>query len=245
MEKDILKIDSNRISRAKGFFIVIDGSDGSGKTTQSKLLIERLESLGKEVAYYDFPQYDKTFFGKMVGRYLSGEFGTADQVNPYLNSLLYAGDRFQARDAMKQDLAAGKIIVCNRYMQSSLAHQGAKLKALEEKEKYNDWLYELEYGVYDIPKPDLVIYLYVPSLVSQKLTDNTDALKRKKYSQKKDIHEMNADFMARSVAEYLRLAEKYPEWRKINCISKEDKLLSIDDISKMVLNIVNKELEIK
>jgi dTMP kinase len=225
-----------------GKLIVIDGSDGSGKTTQANLLIKQLQKDGFKTAFYDFPQYNKTFFGKMVGRYLSGEFGQADEVSPFLASLLYAGDRFQASKEMCADIEQGKVVICNRYIQSNLGHQSAKFNTNTEKEEYAAWLFDLEYGVYGIPKPDLVIFLHVPYMISQKLTSNADAINRKGYSKGKDIHEANVDFMKRSVAEYCRLSDIYAEWQKIDCYSGEN-ILPITEIQRKVYQIVKKELE--
>lgn len=236
MEKDTLKTDSDRISQGK--FIVIDGSDGSGKKTQSDLLIEKLNSQGFESAYYDFPDYD-SFFGQMVGRYLNGEFGEADQVSPYLGSLLYAGDRWQTSQKIKQDLESGKIIISNRYTQSNMGHQAAKIADPIEKEKYLAWLEELEFNIYKIPKPNLVLFLHVPVEISQNLFASKG--KRQYTTAVKDIHECNVDFMKRSVNEYLRLTEKYPEWRKIDCTCGKE-LLSREEIAEKVYSMIKKEL---
>lgn len=225
--------------KKQGKFIVIDGSDGAGKKTQSDILIDKLKSEGREVAFYDFPQYTETLFGKMVGRYLNGEFGEADEVSPYLASLLYAGDRFQASEGIKRDLAAGKTVVSNRYIQSNMGFQTAKFQTKTEKEYFLSWLEELEYSVYGIPKADLVIYLYVPRQISQTLVDQKS---RRQYTQmKRDIHEKNDDFLDRVEQSYLWLAEKYPEWRKIEC-ALENKILPIEDISRKVFEIVKEEL---
>lgn len=221
-----------------GKFIVIDGSDGSGKKTQSDLLIESLKKAGYETAYYDFPDYD-SFFGKMVGRYLNGEFGEADQVSPYLGSLLYAGDRWQAGQQIEKDLALGKIVISNRYTQSNMGHQAAKISNLEEKEKYLQWLEELEFNIYKIPKPDLVLFLHVPVEISQNLFAGKG--ERKYTKSVKDIHEGNVDFMERSVNEYLRLAEKYSEWRRIDCTEGQT-LLSKEEIADMVYSMIKKEV---
>jgi len=202
----------------QGKFIVIDGSDGAGKKTQADLLVAKLKSLGRQVAYYDFPQYSESFFGRMVGRYLNGEFGEADDVSPYLSSLLYAGDRFEASDNIKKDLLAGKIVISNRYIQSNMAFQSAKLKTPAEKKRFLTWLEELEYKKFNIPKADLVIYLYLPFLVSQGLVAKKE--KRDYTNKTHDIHEKNTDFLSRVEKEYLKLAKNNLEWQKIDCSAK-------------------------
>lgn len=224
----------------RGKFIVIDGSDGAGKKTQADLLIARLKSEGLDVAVYDFPQYEETFFGQMVGRYLNGEFGQADDVNPYLASLLYAGDRWQASDSIKAELAAGKIVIANRYIQSNMGFQAAKFKTKTEKSRYLNWLEKLEYQIYEIPKADLVIYLYVSYDISQKLVDKK--AKRSYTELKRDIHENNSDFLRRVEKSYLFLARENSEWRKIDC-EKNGGILPIAEIEKKVYEVVRKELE--
>ena len=219
----------------RGKFIVIDGSDGSGKKTQTDLLIKYLKQQKYPVAYYDFPQYDKTFFGKMVGRYLNGEFGQADEVSPYLASLLYAGDRWQAGESIEKDLAAGKIVISNRYSQSNMGFQTAKIDGEKEKQKFLDWLSELEHGVYHIPRADLVIYLYVPHETAQKLVDKKIA---RGYTElKRDIHEANTEFLQRVEAQYLSLSKKYKEWRVIDCLER-GALCSIEDISSRIIKVL-------
>ncbi|PIS07717.1 dTMP kinase [Candidatus Berkelbacteria bacterium CG10_big_fil_rev_8_21_14_0_10_43_13] len=222
-----------------GHFIVIDGSDGAGKKTQSDLLITRLKKDGHKIAAYDFPVYD-SFFGKMIGRYLNGEFGQADEVDPYLVSVLYAGDRWQASQEIKNDLDAGKVVIANRYIQSNMAYQTAKFKTKAEKDKYLKWLSELEFQIYQIPKPDLVIYLYVPFRISQALVDKK--AKRSYTNLVRDIHEKDADFLSRVEKSYLMLAEKYPEWRKIDCV-ENGQIMLIDEIAKKVYSLVKKELK--
>ena len=138
----------------KGIFIVIDGTDGSGKTTQLNLLVKRLREQGKEVEVADFPQYNQKSAG-LVEEYLEGKYGTADEVSPYTASVFYAVDRFDASFKMKEQLKQGKIIISNRYVSASMGHQGGKIKDSEERKKYLEWIQNFEYNVMGIPKPDL------------------------------------------------------------------------------------------
>lgn len=225
-----------------GKFIVIDGSDGSGKATQSAILIKKLQSLGYEVVAFDFPQYDKTFFGQMVGQYLNGKFGDMSEIDPRLISLLYAGDRWQASEQIKKVLSVGKIVVSNRYIQSNMAFSGARFEDEAERLKFMKWLEKLEYEVYSIPKADIVLYLHVPYEIGQKLVDKK--AKRSYTDKKRDIHEKNSEYLKEVEKTYLWLSERYPEWCKIEC-AKKDEILSIDQIADMVFDIVKKKLEIK
>lgn len=227
-------------NRTIGRFIVIDGSDGAGKKTQTDLLIARLKKDGHKIAAYDFPQYEKTFFGKMVGRYLNGEFGEVGEISPYLTALTYAGDRWQASQSIRNDLDSGKIVISNRYAQSNMGFGSANFETQKEKDDFLDWMHELEFQIYGIPKPDLVIYLYVPYEISQKLVDKKS--KRSYTDLKRDIHEKNTDFLKRVEQSYLMLADKYPEWRKIDCV-KDGQIMSIEDISGIVYSMVKAGIE--
>jgi len=221
----------------KGKFIVIEGSDGVGKKTQADLLTKMFRRIGKQVVFYDFPQYERSFFGKMVARYLNGEFGDVDDVNPYLVSLFYAGDRFEAQGHIRSDLSKGKIIICNRYTQSNMGFQTAKLKLEKEKKEFLEWLEELEFGILGIPRPDMVIYLYAPYKISQKMVGKKS--KRSYTSKTHDIHERNVDFLKRVEKEYLCLAEKNPEWKTIVC-TVGDKLLTPEQISEKIFALITK-----
>ena len=214
-----------------GKFIVLDGTDGSGKKTQAKLLLKRLADEGYKAGYYDFPQYGKTLFGDMTARYLNGEFGEADDVSPYFSSLLYAGDRWQAKDKIAEDIKNGKIIISNRYTSSSMAFQTAKIKIKSLKKEYIKWIEKLEFETYKIPRPDLVLFLYVPFKISRTLVDKKD--KRNYTDLKRDIHEKNDDFMQRAENEYLFLAKNHPDWKIINCCD-ENKILPVEIIHQKI-----------
>lgn len=224
----------------KGKFIVIEGSDGVGKKTQADLLIKLLRRVGQRVAYYDFPQYERSFFGQMVGRYLNGEFGDVHDVSPYLISLFYAGDRFEASEHIRHDLNLGKIVVSNRYIQSNMGFQTAKIDNPEEKKVFLEWLEELEYGIYNIPRADLVIYLYMPHKKSQEMVDKKDA--RNYTKMKRDIHERNSDFLQQVEKEYLALAEKHSEWVLINCSAADGGILSKEEITQKIVAVIQAEV---
>lgn len=223
----------------KGKFIVIEGSDGVGKKTQTGELTKLLRRVGQRVAFYDFPQYDKSFFGAMVARYLNGEFGQVGDVSPYLISLFYAGDRFEAADNIRHDLNLGKIVISNRYTQSNLAFQSAKLKVESEKKVFLEWLEELEFGIYHIPRPDLIIYLYLPYERSQEMVDKKG--ERRYTDKKRDIHESNSDYLAQVEKEYLKLADDNPEWRIIDCSAPEG-ILPVPEITKKIFQAIEKEV---
>ncbi|MFH1590750.1 MAG: thymidylate kinase [archaeon] len=208
-----------------GILIVIDGGDAAGKKTQTALLVERLKKEGNTVHTLDFPQYE-SFFGKLVARYLRGEFGSLDEVKPELVSLLYALDRFDQADVIKGWVAEGAIVVLDRYVESNLAYQSAKLKG--DIAAFVSWIQELEHGKLGIPKADLVCYLHVPVDVSEKLmADRPD----KSYlgGEKSDIHEADRNFQRRVVETYLALSKRMG-WKVVEC-APDGALLSKEEIA--------------
>src|SRR3990167_6810148 len=157
-------------SEQKGVFLVIEGTDGSGKGTQHKLLIDRLESEGYDVATFDFPQYDQAS-SYFVKEYLNGNYGTADEVGPYTGSLFFALDRYQAAKDIRAALDAGKVVIANRYTGSNMAHQGTKFSHPEERRGYFILLDNIEFQMLGIPRPDKSIFLRVPAATAQELVD--------------------------------------------------------------------------
>ena len=141
-----------------GAFVAIEGIDGSGKGTQASLLVDAAARAGRSAALISFPLYDGNPFSVAVADYLNGSFGGVDDVHPELSGLLYACDRFHARPVLETALAANDLVVCDRYVASNLAHQGAKLRG-EARARLLDWLLRVEFGEFGLPRPDLVVLL--------------------------------------------------------------------------------------
>lgn len=227
--------------KVQGKLIVIEGTDGSGKATQSKKLLEHLEEAGFSTAYFDFPRYGEKSAG-MVENYLNGKYGKADEVDPKVASMFYAVDRYDASFEMRKRLEEGKIVVCNRYVSASMGHQGGKIKDKKKRDEYVNWLEDLEYNFFKIPKPDLTLFLFVPYLVAQKLVDGKD--KRDYINKgKRDIHEQSSDHLRKAQTAYMEIA-KEKGWKVIGC-SKDDKILAIDEIHDMIWEEIEKSLDIK
>jgi thymidylate kinase/thymidylate synthase ThyX len=211
----------------RGLFLVIEGTDGSGKGTQFKLLKERLVSEGFEVETFDFPQYEQesSFF---VREYLNGKYGSAEDVGPYTGSLFYALDRYQAAPDIKRALEAGKIVLANRYTGSNMAHQGTKFQNPEERRGYFIWLDNLEFRMLNIPRPDKSIVLRVPADVAQKLVDKKD--ERSYTDKKRDLHEADIAHLQKSVEVYDDLCQLFPkDFLRIDCV-RSNKLMDIESI---------------
>lgn len=216
----------------RGVFIAIEGSDGSGKATQFNLLSERLKAAGYDVSTFDFPQYDKesSYF---VKQYLNGRYGTATGINPYVSSLFYALDRYEASSAINEALQKGHIVICNRYVGSNMAHQGAKLDDPAEQRGFFVWADNLEYQLLGIPRPDISVYLRVPAEVSDRL------INKSKTNSAKDQHESDLNFMKKSVKTYDLLCQLFPkDFKSIDC-AKDGQILSVPQISNLIWNQIS------
>jgi len=224
----------------KGKFIVLDGLDGSGKATQTKLLVNFLKTKKIKPEVVDFPQYQKTFFGNLVSRYLKGEFGGVNEVSPYLCSLTYSGDRWQAKPKMEKALKSGKILIANRYVSSNLAFMGAKIKSPKKQERFFEWLQKLEYQIYGIPKEDLLIYLAMPPKVGQRLVLNKGCRKYLGNKNKHDIHEADLKYLREVQKTYLKLVNRSPHWQKIDCLDKKGNLKTKKAIHREIVSLMGK-----
>jgi len=233
-------------SHYKGKFIVIEGIDGSGKSTQEKLLTRSLKKEGYKVSFIDFPQHGRKSAG-LVDEYLTGKYGSAEEVSPYQASIFYACDRYDASFKIRDWLKKGRIVLADRYIGSNIGHQGGKIKNKGERKKYLKWLYNLEYGIFKIPKPDINFILKVPPKIAQtlseKITDKKKKAQKKGYlSHKKDIHEKDLNHLKNTEKAYLDIAREFPkEFRLIECF-KNGNLLPPETIHQEILRIVKKIL---
>ncbi len=208
-------------------FIVIEGIDGSGKGTQSVRLHERLNQSGHSATLLSFPRYQSTFFGARIGDFLNGKFGTLDQLPPFLVSLLYAGDRFESRNVLESARENSDVIVLDRYVPSNIAHQTAKAGP-EERSQLQEWIEHIEYNIFQLPKPDLVVLLDIPVSVSQELIRRKNP--RSYTDQTTDLQESDTSYLAAVRDVYLSLAKKSPNWQIVS-VTDGEQLRSIDDIA--------------
>ena len=222
----------------KGKLIIIEGSDGSGKATQTKKLYDRLEQNNYNIKKVEFPNYDSES-SALVKMYLRGDFGKhAEDVDPYVCSTFFAVDRYASfKTEWEEFYNNGGIIICDRYTTSNMIHQASKME-VEERDKYLEWLNDLEFNLYKIPKPDCVIFLDVPVEMSQKLMK--DRNNKITGESEKDIHESDFDYLKKSYENSLYIAKKY-DWQRINCI-KDDNMRTIDDIHEEIYIIVEDKI---
>lgn len=223
-----------------GKFIVIEGTDGSGKGEQTVRLIKRIKDLGREVSPFDFPRYSEPS-AWFVTQFLNGNFGTINEVGPKTASLFYALDRYAAAPAIRAALGADAIVISNRYVASNLGHQGSKYDDRDERKKYFEWNYDLEYGINKIPKPDLNIILHVPAAIAQELVDKK-VERQYLVGKKRDLHEADIDHLKRTEETYLQLAQLFPnDFTVVECV-ENGTLLSIEDVHEKVWGVAKNML---
>lgn len=219
-----------------GKLIVIEGTDGSGKATQLNLLLGYLKKKQINYASFDFPQYGKTFFGDFAGRFLNGEFGHFSRINPYLASFPYAADRWQVKEKIWQAINENKLVLCNRYT-PSVVYQAVKVKPTQRK-TFLKWVETLEYEVFNIPKPNLVVFLYVPLLYAQTLIAKKN--KRAYLNGKtKDQYETDVAYLKKVENMYLDMVKNNKDWAKIDCV-ENGAILTPVEIHIKILSILNK-----
>lgn len=224
----------------KGKFIVIDGTDGSGKATQTKLLVSKLRKNKFKVKTIDFPRYYNNFFGKFIGECLSGEFGDFLAVDPHIASVLYAADRLESKKNIQKWLADGNIVIADRYASSNQIHQGGKIKNEKKRKNFLKWLEKMEFEIFDIPKPDVIVYLDVPTEITQELLKKEKNSHKKRYLKgREDAAENNIGHLQDAKESAIKMIRRNNNWIHIKCV-KNNKLMSINDIEKIIWNKMEK-----
>ncbi len=212
---------------SQGILIVIDGIDGSGKTTQIELLTKYFSEKNIPFEVINFPRYGENIYAELVARYLDGEFGSLSEVNPYLISLSYGGDRLLAKPLIENWISEGKIVIANRYISASKAHMGANLED-NKRENFMRWIDHLEYETNRMPKEDFTILLSVDPKVGQENVSD---------SRKPDMHERNLKHLEEAQKIYLELSKAESNWQVIDCMM-DGKMKSKGIIHLEILNLL-------
>lgn len=213
---------------------VVDGTDGSGKATQTELLTKFLVAHGVDARRFEFPQY-KEFFGEVIAAFLRGDYGPMGAVNPRIISIVYSDDRRHATEnVIRPGLSEGKVFVLDRWTTANMAHQSARLPE-EEREGFIEWLDELEYGQNGLPREAVVIFLDVPVEVSQRL-NRQKSVRGHLNGQAEDLAEKNVQHQQQSRAMFLKLAEDNPHWIRIDCVDEEGNIRPIEEIHRMIVS---------
>ncbi len=232
---------STKNKKYKGKFIVIDGTDGSGKATQVTSLTKHLRKDGYKVKLVDFPEYYNNFFGEFIGHCLSEQYYNFINIHPKIASVLYAADRWESKKEMEKWLSQGYIVLANRYVSANQIHQGGKIKNIKKRNDFIKWLDEMEHDVFGIPRPDIVFYLSLPINIVLSLLKkrSSSKMKREYLKKKKDVHEEDVNFLINSRKSAIWLAKNQKNWIRINCSSK-GMILPIENIHDIIYKKVKK-----
>ena len=220
--------------------VVLEGLDGAGKSTQVRKLREYLESVFGSLEYIHFPRYDAPVYGELISRFLRGDFGSNETVHPQLVALLFAEDRHGAAPGMKRVLANGGTVLLDRYVYSNIAYQCAKLKNSEEAADLREWIFNTEYGDFDLPRPDLNIFLDVPiGFVESKLKSQRGGADREYLEGAQDIHEADIQFQIKVRDMYREQCRRDPKFIRVDCSDEKGEMLPPDAIFEKVKAVVD------
>ena len=220
-------------------FFVIEGLDGSGKSTQLELLRQHLRKHGQPFQDIHFPKLNQGVFGDMIAQFLRGEFGGLNEVHPQLVAFLFAADRHEHAQTLKKWLNAGQILIADRYVNSNIAFQCAKLKDESEKVALREWILNIEYNYYKIPRPVVSLYLDVPfKAVQRSLSKEREGEDRNYLKGKQDIHEADLSFQEKVREEYLKMVKNQADFHLIQCTNAQGDFLPPDKIHHKILEFL-------
>ena len=227
----------------RGRLIVLDGADGAGKATQTALLVARLKKEKKRVKALQFPQYQDNLFGRLISECLAGDHGDFAKLSPYIASTLYAADRFETKKKLEGWLKQGYTIILDRYVSANQIHQGGKITDTKERKKFLKWLDDMEFGVFGLPRPEVILYLDVPYEISYQLL-NDKALQKEKQKEylkkgKRDMVETDEKYLRDSRVSAVKMVQSSNQWERIPC-TKKGMLLSREEVHELVWETVKK-----
>ena len=218
---------------------MLEGLDGAGKSTQITKLREMFRAKGVESEYLHFPRFDAPVYGELIARFLRGDLGSVESVNPYLVALLYAGDRANAAAMIREWIADGKVVIVDRYVYSNIGYQCAKIADGAERNTLREWILHTEFEEFSIPKPDLSLFLDVPfAFTERKLTEVRKGEDRDYLQGGKDIHEASLDLQRRVREVYLESAALNEDLKVVNCSTEDGGMASPDTIFERIMERV-------
>ena len=218
---------------------MLEGLDGAGKSTQITKLRDMFRAKGVESEYLHFPRFDAPVYGELIARFLRGDLGSVESVNPYLVALLYAGDRADAASTIRKWLSDGKVVIVDRYVYSNIGYQCAKIADSAERNTLREWILHTEFEEFGIPKPDLSLFLDVPfAFTERKLTEVREGEDREYLQGGKDIHEASLDLQRRVREVYLESASLNEDLKVVNCSTEEGGMASPETIFERIMERV-------
>ena len=224
----------------KGKIIVIEGLDGAGKSTQIELLKTKFEERGIDYKYIHFPMLNQGQYGELIAEFLRGEYGALKDVHPKLVAVLFANDRKEHIEKINQWLNEGYFVLMDRYVNSNIAFQCAKLEDFSEKEKLKNWILEFEYNYNKLPLPEVSFFLNVSlGAISRSLSNERNGDEREYLNGKRDIHEKSLALQKKVHAEYLKMLTEQNNLICIDCCDDNNNLLDPATINNMIFDSLN------
>lgn len=222
----------------RGKFVVIEGLDGCGKSTQVHLLQQQMQQKGIAYRFIHFPMLNQGIYGTLIAEFLRGEFGTLEEVHPKLVALLFANDRQEHVQKIREWLEEGCCVLADRYVASNIAFQCAKLKDEPEKTALKNWILDFEFNHNRLPRPDKTFFLNVPiDFIRKSLTNDRTGNDRDYLNGKQDIHESSMDFQTEVYKEYIKMTEE-GRLQEVRCFDEHNRLLTKEDIHQRILRLV-------
>ncbi len=216
-------------------FIVLEGLDGAGKSTQFKLLRDMFAARGVECEYLHFPRFDAPLYGDLIARFLRGDLGSLESVNPYLVALLYAGDRADAATQIREWLAEGKIVIADRYVYSNIGYQCAKIADAANRKELREWILETEYSHFAIPRPDMSLFLDVPfAFTAARLSEERQGDDRSYLGGAADIHESSLSLQESVRRVYLESSECDESLHVVDCADSKGEMATPQQIFERI-----------
>ena len=220
-------------------FIVLEGLDGAGKSTQIKRLRQLFADRGIESEYVHFPRFDSPVYGELIARFLRGELGSIESVDPYIVALLFAGDRADMAPRIAQWQAEGKVVIVDRYVHSNIGYQCAKIADAEGRKRLKEWILSTEYGYFNIPRPDISLFLDVPfAFTAKSLAEQRSGDDRAYLNGASDIHESSLDLQRTVRQVYLDAALSDQTLKVIDCSNAEGGMDTPDGIFARIEAVV-------
>ena len=222
----------------KQLFIVIDGTDATGKKTQTALLVEACKAQGISVKTTDFPRYKNNVFGALIRECLDGKHGDFIRLDPKIASTLYAVDRFESSDEIRSWLDEGNLVISDRYVSANQIHQAGKIEDPIQRKEFLEWLEKAEYGVFKIPRPDVIFYLDLPVEISLRLIKE----RARKEGVDPDAAESDAKHLQECQERALETISQFGNWIRIDC-SRDGEIKSKEEIHQLILGELKRLLE--